>query len=183
MPLYAPPQIPIIGIPPATAIAETLDRRVPVTNAGGLTSGRIHFSAIRLRAGQTVTSISWCSATTAAVAPTNQWFGLWTGAALPVKLAVTTDDLTTAWASDTWKTLALTAPYVVPTTGVYYMSLLVAAATPITTYGINMGQSVIAAVAPIVAGNGDSLITTPASANSPQGANTVTATNRYGYVS
>lgn len=127
---------------------------------------------IYLTAGDVVTNLSFCSGATAAGTPTNWWFALYSTAATPALIAQTADQTSTAWAAATVKTVALTAAYTVPTTGIYWAAIHVKATTvptlmgtiavkPIVTGERNLAQtsgSSLAATAP-------STIATPAVAN------------------
>jgi hypothetical protein len=92
-------------------------------------------------------------------------FGLYSAAR--ALLATSTDQLTTAWAATTMKTLAMTVPYLVPTTGIYYIGMFMAATTIITSKGMTAktgGQ--LAAAAPILHGaTSDTGLTTTLPAN------------------
>ncbi len=110
------------------AVVETIPAWAASGNqAGVLTSGRLYLVPILLVAGQVVTNIGWLSGTQAAVAPTNQWFGLFDSSRNALRL--TADDTTTAWAASTAKALALTSTYPITTTGTYFIGVMVAAGT------------------------------------------------------
>lgn len=167
---------------PTNAIVETFPRYSNATGVSTLVSGREHVTAIKLIAGQTITSISFLSGSTAANAPTNQWFTLRSSAR--VLLGITNDDTTTAWAGTTVKTLNLTTPYVVPTTGTYYVGVMVKATTVPNMISLT-GNSVLLGLAPIL--NGDDTtntgLTTPATAPGTSAAYTNSTLVPYGYVS
>lgn len=110
---------------PSGAIAETVPRgfgRVD-QDAVFVVSGTVLAVALELFAGDTVTSISFHSGNTAGASMTHQYFGLHDSSR--VRLAVSADDTSTAWAANTVKTLTMTTPYAVTTTGLYYVSFLV----------------------------------------------------------
>jgi len=132
---------------PSGLYAESFDRsQAPSSDvAAALTTQVMTSVALFLEVGQTVTSLSFLSGVTAAGTPTNWWFALYSDAATPALIAQTADQTTAAWAADTIKTLALSAPYVVPVTGVYYAAVMVKATTV---------PSLIAKVAPRAAVNG-----------------------------
>ena len=92
--------------------------------------------AVVLQAGETVTNITFKSGTTAAGTPTNYWFALYDDSATPALLAQTADQLTAAWAANTAKTLALSAPQTVPRSGVYRAAIMVKATTPPSLLGV-----------------------------------------------
>jgi len=115
-------------------------------NLAALTTQVMTAVALYLEAGDVVTNLTFCSATTAASVPTNWWFALYSTAATPALLAQTADQTTTAWAANTVKTVALAAPYTVPTTGVYYAAIMVKATTPPTLLGASLNANAAAAV-------------------------------------
>lgn len=124
--------IPNIGI--TGTLAETMSRAVcPEVNTTLGTTGQIRCQGIWLPAGITVSNISFHSATTAAGTPTHYVFALYDGSRN--LLASTADQLTAAWAANTIKTLAVGTPYVVPTTGFYYLMVSVVATTVPTLKG------------------------------------------------
>lgn len=137
----------------AGSFAETMDRNLCTeTNTTLTTTGQIFCQAIWLTAGTTVTNISISSATTAANGPTHWVFGL-TDANRAV-LASSADQTSTAWAANTIKTLAMGTPYVVTTTGLYYIVYSMTASTAVITVkgntAITGGQ--LAGTAPILHG-------------------------------
>jgi hypothetical protein len=108
---------------PTGCVGATVPRWA-VTATMTLISGTLYLFGIDLAAGTVVTSLTLLSST-AATAPTNQWFGLFDAAYK--SLAFTNDDGATAWAANAHKTLNLTAPVTVPTDGLYYVGVMVAA--------------------------------------------------------
>jgi len=131
---------------PATFYRETIPRGwAGWTGVGPLTSGQLYAVALPLLAGDVVTNLSFRSGGTAAVTPTNWWFALYSSAATPALLATTADQTTTAWGTNTTKTVALTAPQTIAADGVYYAAIMMAAATVVNLLGItlsnNMGQN------------------------------------------
>lgn len=118
----------------ANAFAETMGRNMcPEVNTTIGTTGQIFCEAVFLRAGQTVSNISFCSATTAAGTPTHYVFALYSTAGS--LLASSADQTSTAWAANTMKTLAMGTPYKIPTTGLYYLMISVVATTVPTIKG------------------------------------------------
>jgi hypothetical protein len=151
-------------------------------NAGGnlaaLTTQVMTSTAILLYAGDIVTTLTFMSGATGANTPTNWWFALYDTQATPALIAQTADQLTAAWAADTAKPLALSAPYTVLTTGIYYAAIMVKATTPPTLIGasaqadasgaVTAGQKVLART------SGASLTTTaPATIATPTTVGTV----------
>lgn len=120
---------------PTGVFAETIPREIcPEVNSTVPTaSGTLFMQAIYLTAGQLVSNISISSATTAAGTPTNYFFALYD--ANRALKAVSANQTTTAWAANTMKTLGMTTPYRVPTSGLYYIGLMMTATTVITAKG------------------------------------------------
>ncbi len=113
---------------------ETMNRNMcPEVNTTAGTTGQVRLQAVWLPAGAVVSNISFCSATTAAGTPTHYVFGLYDIAGN--LLATTADQTSTAWAATTLKTLAVTAPYTIPTTGLYYLMFSMVATTVATLKG------------------------------------------------
>jgi hypothetical protein len=127
-----------------------------------LTTGEVCAFAITLLAGQVLNKIAFMSGSTALVTGTHQWFAFY-----DVNfnaLAATSDDLATAWGSTNLKTLTVdfqffggawhgvqgTAdPFTIPTSGIYYVGIMVAAATvPSLTGGATSGS--LAGLAPVL---------------------------------
>jgi len=145
----------------STVIAESVPYMlVGSNNSSVLTSGRLHLVAIPLSKGDVVTSISFQSATTAANGPTNQWFGLFDQDRAALKL--TADDTTTAWASNTTKTLNLTSTHTCTYTGLHYAGIMVAASVAVPTLrGFTVIGSGSGLTAIRVSRNCDTGLTTP----------------------
>ena len=165
---------------PTAALAQTHPRAgVTISNLPGtLVSGRQSFCAIYLSAGMVISTITVCSGTTAAGTPTAQWFSLYD--ANRNKLAVTADDTTTAWGSNSYKTLTLSSPYTVPTSGIYYIGVMVAASTVPTMAGF-LASTLVINLPPILCGadTTNTGLTTPATA--PATAATLTGSSNYFY--
>lgn len=133
---------------PAGTFRQTIQRKRAVSVLSALTSGVMYSTAICLEEGDVVTDLTFRSVG-AAVTPTNWWFALYDAAATPALVAQSADQTTTAWGANTSKTLALSSPYTVPTTGIYYASIMMAAGTVVTL----LGQSwLVGSNGPIVTG-------------------------------
>jgi hypothetical protein len=145
------------------SLAETISRNICTeTNTVAPTaSGTLFLQAIYLQAGITVSNISICSATTAANGPTHWLMGLYKQSDLSL-LATSADQTSTAWAANTLKTLAMTTPYLVPTTGLYYIGFMMTASTAIITTKGNTARTggQLASTAPILAGASSTGLTT-----------------------
>ena len=166
---------------PTGALAETLPRFFfSSTNSSALTSGTLKLTGIELYAGQTVTSITYASGSTAANGPTNQFFGLYSSAL--AKLAESANDTTTAWGANANKTLAMSTPYTVTASGLFYLAIMVTATVAVPTLVCQQGGlSQPYNVAPIINGNSTTGLTTsiPATAAALSGAHN---TIPYAYV-
>lgn len=126
---------PVANLGPIGCIGETIPREVCTeTNTTGPTTGVLYMQAIYLKAGQLVSSIGLMSATTAASSPTHFMVGLF-DLATRALLATSADQLTAAWAANTWKNIAMTTPYRVPTSGLYYVGFFQTASTMNTWKG------------------------------------------------
>lgn len=123
---------------------------------------------IYLRAGDVVTNLTFISGATAAGTPTNYWFALYSTAATPALIAQSADQLTAAWAADTVKTLALSAPYTVPVSGIYFAAVMVKATTVPSLVGTLAAKTVITGEANVSQSSGSALVgTAPATIASP----------------
>ena len=167
------PLLPNYG--PAGCKAETFPRQwCDETNVSVLSTGRLSLQAIWLQAGTVISSISLCSATTALSVGTNQLFGLYD--ANRNLLATTADNTSTAWGANSIKTLNLTAPYTVPSTGLYYIGVSVTATTPPTLKGqAAPSGSQLRGLAPILGGTSSTGLTS--ALPNPAAAITVTTTS------
>lgn len=165
---------------PTGALTETVPRSVSrLENIAFLASARLNLVAVYLTAGQTVTTITFVSSTTALSTATNQWFALYDSAR--AKLAVTTDDTSTAWASNATKSLNLASPYSVVTSGLYYLGICVVATTVPTLAGLSSPAGVVG-LAPILGGISTTGLTDPASAPTTAAAITAQGGIPYAYV-
>lgn len=155
---YGGPPVANLGI--TNTLAESMPRvTCPEVNTTVGASGTLFMQAIYLKAGQLISNITLASATTAAGTPTNYAFGLYD--ANRNLLANTANQTTTAWAANTVKTLALTSPYRVPTSGLYYIGYYMTATTVATMKGGTAktgGQ--LASAAPILHGTSSTGLTT-----------------------
>ncbi len=151
---------PSANLGPTNTIAESIPRELcPEVNTTAGASGTLFMQAIYLTAGQLVSNITIWSATTAAGTPTNKFFALYD--VNRNLLAQSANDTTAAWAANSAKTLAMTSPYRIPTSGQYYIGLLQTATTIATIKGGTAktgGQ--LAAATPILHGNSSTGLTT-----------------------
>lgn len=95
--------------------------------AAALATGVMTSVAVVLEQGDVVTNIAFRVGATAADTPLNAWVALYSSAATPAKLAQSADSTTAAIAADAWYDKALSAPYSITATGVYYVAMMVKA--------------------------------------------------------
>ena len=128
--------------------------------AEALSTGVMTAVPLWLRAGDTVTNLSFLSGATAAGTPTNWWFALYSPAATPALLSQSANQLTAAWAADTWKTLALATPQKIATTGIYYAACMVAATTVPSLIGTRGAKALVTGEGALGQTSGSALTTT-----------------------
>lgn len=166
------------------ALHETVPRHCcSWTNQNGaLVSGTLRLVACWLPAGATVTNVAFVSGTTAAVAPTNWWFGIFDSSRVCKKL--TADQTSTAWAASTEKIVALTSAHLTTYSGLHYLGIMVAAGTVPSMLVQASANTTVPGLAPILSGNtSDTGLTTPPALPFTAGAITVGSGIPYGYVS
>lgn len=121
-----------------------------------------------LAAGDVITNLSFHSGQTAAGTPTNWWFALYDTSANPALIAQSADQLTAAWAAFTVKTLALSAPYTVPKTGVYWAACMVKATAVPSLLGCLVPKPIVTGERNLAQSSGSALTTTaPATIATP----------------
>jgi hypothetical protein len=172
---YTPPINQNLG--ESGVIAETMPRELcPEVNTTGPASGTLGMIAIKLRAGDLVSSIDLWSATTASGTPTNQMVGLYD--ANRNLLAQAANKTTEAWAANSKKNFAMTTAYRVPVTGQYYIGFFTTATTVNTWKGGTArtgGQ--LGGAAPILYGTSNTGLTTAL----PNPANAITSSTAFIY--
>lgn len=97
--------------------------------AAALTTAVMTCVAVPMRAGDVITNIAAKSGATALATATHWWFALYSSAATPALLAQSADQVAAAWAANTAKSLALATAQTILADGVYYVAIMVAAAT------------------------------------------------------
>lgn len=122
---------------PSGLRAQNLRQLDCTTDTDPLTTQVMLTVAVPLQAGDLVSNITFKSGATAADTPTNWWFALYDTSLAEV--GQTADQTSTAWAANTVKTLALTTPYRVPSTGVYYAGIMVKASDLPSLIGKSVG--------------------------------------------
>jgi len=161
---------PWANIGAAGTIAESIPRALcGEVNTSALTSGRLTLQAIYLWAGQTVTNMTFWSATTAAGSPTNGFFALYDRNRN--LLANCANFTTESWAANTAKTKAMTTPYQVLTSGLYYAGIMITATTIPSLKGFTaITNGSLHAAAPSLHGSSNTGLTT----SLPNPANAIT---------
>lgn len=150
---------------PAGTLARTMPRRL-VTGGGlsGLsTTGQVAVTSLPLPAGLIVTSIMTGIGNTGATGPTHFWMAL-TDAQLNV-LAVTADQTGATQAAGSAIKAAVTIPYQVSQTGLYYVAVSSSASTTAPTLagaGVAITVVISAIGAPVLCGTAGSQTTPPA---------------------
>jgi hypothetical protein len=177
---YTPPAaaapIDTFGLP-SGAIAENISRQVAAGNFTAMASQTLFLVAIGLSKGVPITSISFVSGSTALSVGVQQIFGLYDSSR--ALLRATSDDTSTAWGTNTVKTLNLTSSFTPTYAGLHYAGILVNAATVPSLRGV-VGVTTVLGLAPILAGTSSTLQT---SLPDPAAAITATANTPYCYVS
>jgi hypothetical protein len=147
-------------------------------NSAILTSGTMLLvGGMELITGEKIKSIEFYSATTGAGTPTNQWVVLCDSARKV--LARSANKTTEAWNANSTKSFALESEFTVPSTGAYYMGLLVTATTVPTLHAKESISSFPLNLAPILGGNSTTGLTTPVAINTELAA--ITGTTRVAY--
>jgi len=140
-------------------LAESFDRMFATTNTTIGATGTLFLQAIYLQAGTLVSNITMFSATTAAATTTALLFGLYD--VNRNLLATSANQGAYTWTANTKKTLAMTTPYRIPSSGVYYIGVLQVATTIATLLGgAAKLNAAVAADAPILHGNSNTGLTT-----------------------
>jgi hypothetical protein len=166
---------------PTGALGQTMLRNSHMAQQAVLTSGRAHYTLAWLRAGA-ATGITFCSGSTALSVGTNQWAGIYSTAR--AQLTLSTDKTNTAWAANSLNTFTIS--YTIPADGLYYIVLMVAAATPpsLIAAGGSVGNDKVYNIPPILTGwdATNTGLTNPASAPATAAALTVSTFIPYAYV-
>lgn len=136
---------PTMMLASSARVRSTFDRRSAFTGAAvTLATGVMNSFAVELYAGDVVTTIAFRSGSTGATSPTNWWFALYDDASTPLLLGQTADQTSTAWGANTVMPKALAVAQTIPRTGVYYVSVMVAAATPPILTGLALQSTTLA---------------------------------------
>lgn len=165
------------------AIAESWPRRSNgATHAAITANGTLVLIAIGLFEGMEVSSVTFASGSTALATGTAQWAALYS--LDRAKLRVTEDRTNEAWSGSAEKTFTYTTPYTIPSTGLYYVGLMISATTH-PTLEVMAGRAALwtGTKTPILLGASSTGLTDPASAPDTAGAITATSNTPYFYLS
>ena len=167
---------------PTGAIAQTFDRYSAscVNLAAHLVSGTLMVSAIYLRSGQVASAATFRSGGTALSTATNQWACLLD--ADRVVRAVSANGTSGAWAGNAAKTFTFGAAYTVPSTGWYYVGLMVAATTVPSIIGISDGYTDVSGIAPVLSASSSTGQTSPPALAATMGAFTAKSQKAWAYL-
>lgn len=148
---------------PASAIAETVMRESCANNAAP-TTAQLYLMAIELEAGMVVANFNLRTNTVALSSGTNQWMSLHDSSR--VQLAASADQALANMAASTefhWPVATIAsgaaASYTVPSTGLYYVGLMLKAGTMCSIADATLGSG--AQGAPILAGSANAAQTGP----------------------
>lgn len=165
---------------PSLTAVETMPRIVMSAQnvAIGAVTGTVYMTAINLQSGMVINNLGFISGTTSANTPTHWWLGIADSGG--VQRAHTADQLSTAVGTSTSFVVALTTPYTVPTTGVYYFLLSMTATSncTISGHGSIPGSS---QVGPVLAGVSSSGAQSTPGTDDTTTYNTPTGDNPVGY--
>jgi hypothetical protein len=134
---------------PAGAYAESAPKLLSGADVAIAATGVELSAMVPLVAGTLVTNITFVTGATAAGTPTAGYAVLRDSAG--VKLAQSADFASTARAANNAYTVALTAPYLVPSTGLYRVGVSFTAGTVPTLRGVALGNAALTAVGTTVA--------------------------------
>jgi hypothetical protein len=139
-----------------SALANVVAQSFPdelATSSLTATSATVFGSLMTLTAGTVVNNISFVTAVTAGATMTNQWAGIASFATTSKVLASSADGTSAAIAADTLITYALTAPYTIPTSGLYYIYFCIKATTaPTIAAAATLSAHGRGVVSPILSG-------------------------------
>ena len=130
------------GFPQNSTFAETIPRLSATTNNAIAATGVVLSTGVPLVPGDVVRSITFATATQAAVAPTAGFAALYTPAG--VLMAQTADFGSTARAANTLYTVTLATAQTAVDPGLYYVAISFTAGTVPTLWGAAVGNAVVA---------------------------------------
>jgi hypothetical protein len=130
------------GSPTNSTFAETIPRYMASANGAIAATGVVLSAAIPLNAGDKATTITFVTATQAAVTPTAGFVALYSPAG--ALLAQSADFGSTARAANTAYSVALATAQLITTAGLYYVSISFTAGTVPTLKGFDLGNASMA---------------------------------------
>lgn len=130
------------GQPTNTTFSETIRRRDAGANGAIAATGVVLSVGVCLNPGDRVASVTFITATQAAVTPTAGFVALYTPAG--ALLAQSADFGSTARAANTAYTVALATAQLITTGGLYYVSISFTAGTVPTLRSVDLGNAVVA---------------------------------------
>lgn len=134
----------------AVAGADTGGHTVPPNKAQATLAyakGTILWEAIELPAGETISSVTLYSGSTALNTGTHQVLGLYklnAAGTLLTQVATSADDTSGAWTADTAKTFAFTTPYKSVGGGIYFIAFVMSGTTAPTLVGRKPANELLA---------------------------------------
>ena len=148
-------------------LGETFSRLGQVNTATNLASGTLQMTAMYLPANVTIGHLATCSGSSSISSPTHWWFGLYDGSLN--QLAVTADQTSTAWALNSYKSLAVatiasgaSTTFTTTYTGLHYFGILAAwSVSGINIMGVSQTGVGLTTQVPILCGISDLAQTTP----------------------
>jgi hypothetical protein len=169
-------------------LGESLPRNGQMNSAVSLSSGTLLMTALFLQSGVTVGHLATASGGATFSGPTHWWFALYDNNL--GLLAITADQTSTAWAANTYKTLAVatiaagaSATFVTTYTGLYYFGVAATwSSTGPNIMGLVQSSAALTTLAPALAGASDTGLTTPSAFPHTATAITPSANVTYGQV-
>lgn len=170
------------GVQPSNTIAASLPRTQVTSAAIAPASGTLQMVGVYLIKGQLISNVNWQTGSTAGATLNHQWAGLYTPAR--VLVAVSADGTSTAIGANSTITFALATPYTVPTSGLYYVGVLVTnnSGTQPTSAGLSLGNANTSKIVPILGGTSNTGLSTPQALGTTATAITGTADLIYVYL-
>lgn len=159
---------------PASAVCESMPRILADGLLGIMSSGLLRVTIMQLKAGETVSALTFETANTAGATLAHRWVCLIRVSDRAV-LGKSADDTSASWAAFTRQTFTLTASYTASADELVYAGLVVVGTTVPNLLGRSMASNGLAGVAPILAGWTGGSYTDPASLGGT--ANTVSSPN------
>ena len=153
----------------SSILGETISRAGQMNSSVGLNSGTLLMTAMYLPAGVTVGHLATSSGSAGMSSPTHWWFGLYDSNLN--QLAVTADQTSTAWAANTYMSLAVatiasgaSSTFTTTYTGLYYFGILGTwSVSGANIMAVAQAGTGITSQAPVLCGTSDTSQTTPPS--------------------